>query len=55
LIPLFHRKKQQKTPVPALRSPNYTVQVIDSMGLEREFRYAAEQRNFRGRSGELNG
>jgi hypothetical protein len=28
-IPLFDAEKQQKTPVPALRSLNFTFQVVD--------------------------
>jgi hypothetical protein len=31
LIPLFDGEKQQKTPVPALRGRNWTLQLIDSI------------------------
>jgi hypothetical protein len=30
-IPLFDAEKQQKTPVPALRGPNFRFQVVDSI------------------------
>jgi hypothetical protein len=30
-IPLFDAEKQQKKPVSALRSPNFTFQVVDSI------------------------
>jgi hypothetical protein len=46
LIPLFHGEKQQKTSVQALRRPKSKLQAIDFIGVRREFRYAAEQRNF---------
>jgi hypothetical protein len=54
-IPLFDGEKQQKPLIPALRRSNVAFQVVDFIGVRREFRYAAEQRNFGGRSGELNG
>jgi hypothetical protein len=54
-IPLFDGEKQQKTPVQALRRPKWTLQVIDSIRVPAKFRYAAKQRNFAGRSGELFG
>ena len=41
-------------PIQALRRPNATLQVVDAICVRREFRYAAEQRNLGGRSGELN-
>jgi hypothetical protein len=44
-IPLFDEEKQQKTLIPALRRPNATLQVLDSIWVQREFRYADEQRN----------
>jgi hypothetical protein len=53
-IPLFDGEKQQKMPIPALRGPKATLQVFDSVWFRREFRYAAEQRNFFGLAGELN-
>jgi hypothetical protein len=54
-IPLFHGKKQQKPLFPALLRPNSALQVIDSIWVRREFRYATEQPNFGGRTGEING
>jgi hypothetical protein len=54
-IPLFNGEKQQKQLIPALRRPNATLQVIDSIRVREKFRYAAKQRKFGGRSGELNG
>src|SRR5262249_19790959 len=40
-IPLFDGEKQQDTPVYGLRRPNATLQVVDSICVGREFRYAA--------------
>jgi hypothetical protein len=48
-------KKQQKRLFQALRRPNATLQVVDLISIQSEFRYAAKQRNFTGLSGELNG
>jgi hypothetical protein len=45
-IPLFHGEKQQKPLIPALRRPNLTLQVVDSICIQAKFRCAAEQRNF---------
>jgi hypothetical protein len=42
-------------PIQALRGPKATLQVFDSIWFRPEFRYAAEQRNFFGLTGELNG
>jgi hypothetical protein len=53
-IPLFDAEKQKKTPGPARRRQDSALQVVDSTGVRREFRYAAEQRKFGGRPGELN-
>jgi hypothetical protein len=53
-IPLFDAEKQQRTAVQARRGRNPALQVIDSAGVRREFRYGVEQRKFGGRSGELN-
>ena len=44
-IPLFDAEKRQKTLIRALRRPNATLQVLDSIWVQREFRYADEQRN----------
>jgi hypothetical protein len=52
-IPLFHGEKRQKTPVQALRRLNPAFQVIDLIGSDAEFPYAAKQRNFLGLTGEL--
>jgi hypothetical protein len=49
------RGKQQKMPVQALFRPNPAVQVVDFIGSDAKFRYAAEQRNFFGLTAELNG
>jgi hypothetical protein len=54
-FPLFDGKKQQKTLFQALCRPNATLQVIDYIGIQGEFRYAAEQRNFGGLTEEING
>jgi hypothetical protein len=54
-IPLFDGEKQQNTLIPALRRENEALQVVDSMCVRGEFRYAAKQRNFFSRSGELFG
>jgi hypothetical protein len=54
-IPLFHGEKQQKPLFSAFRRPNATLQVIDSIRVRREFRYSAEQPNFGGLTGEING
>jgi hypothetical protein len=54
-IPLFHGEKQQKPLIPALRRLNPAFQVIDLIGSDAEFPYAAKQRNFFGLTGELNG
>ena len=40
-IPLFDEEKQLKTLIPALRRQNVTLQVIDSIRVRGEFRYAA--------------
>jgi hypothetical protein len=54
-IPLFGGEKQQKTPVQALRRRKLTSQVVDFICVKTKFRYTAEQRNFFGLTGELNG
>jgi hypothetical protein len=48
-------KNSKTAPVPAPRGRNTALEVIDSILVLPEFRYAGEQRNFSGRSGELNG
>jgi len=50
-IPLFHGEKQQKTPVQALCRLIPALQVIDLIGSDAGFRYAAKQRNFFGLTG----
>jgi hypothetical protein len=40
-IPLFNAGKQQKTAVQARRRRNPALQVVDSAGVKREFRYGA--------------
>ena len=54
-IPLFDGENSKKTPVQALFRLNPTLQVIDFIWLDAQFRYAAEQRNFFGLTAELNG
>ena len=54
-IPLFDGENSKKTAVQALLRPNLTLQVIDFIWPDAKFRYAAEQRNFSGLTGELNG
>src|SRR5262249_40152286 len=45
-IPLFHGENQQKPLIPALRRLNPTFQVIDLIGSDAGFPYAAKQRIF---------
>jgi hypothetical protein len=42
----YTRKNSKKTLIQALRWPNLTSQVIDSIWLVAKFRYLAKQRNF---------
>ena len=53
-IPLFDAENSKKSPVQALLKPNPTLQAIDFIWSNAKFRYAAEQRNFFGLTGELN-
>src|SRR5215469_529015 len=48
-------KNSKKRGIQALRGPNMPRQMIDYIGVIWKFRYAAEQRNFGGRTEELNG
>jgi hypothetical protein len=50
---LFDGEKLRRL-IQALLRPNATLQVVDAICVRREFRYAAEQRNLGGRSGDLN-
>jgi|SRR6516165_6086818 hypothetical protein len=48
-------KNSKKCRIQALRGLNTTSQMVDPIGVNAKFRYAAEQRDFFGRTAELNG
>jgi hypothetical protein len=53
-IPLFEGKNSKNACSRPFAGQNSALQAIDSMRVLPKFRYAAEQRNFSGPSGELN-
>ena len=54
-FPCSTGKNSKKCRIQGLWGLNTTLQIVDIIGVNAKFRCTAEQRNFGGRSGELNG